>query len=899
MHLKSIVVLTVLLAAFVAPGVGTPARAEEAPADSCLRIGVAVRIGEGNFLTPLVYWGGFQTKTACYEGLTRFGQKGELLPNLAESWKISSDGLTYRIKLRDGVVCHDGRPLDAETVRNHLMRWRGNFSNSWIGSTLRFDEIRALDDCTVEVTLHEPWPFLEECAAAINPAFVVGKGAYTNEGAFVRTVGTGPYELVASEPGQALRFRANPRWWRGSPTIPNVELVPLPDGHRESTSAVELLASGQVDLVADGSDPLIPRTAIEGVLARGGYRLHCGPGTAVTYLVLNMNSATFADVDARRSLAAAIDRQAFVSEGELGYAVPATTLFAPGWSGWPKQGKSTPPSARKGNGRVRILVGAGASDRMVRHARILERQANDAGFAAEVVAPGDSAGASDSGEWEIRFSTTYGAPYDPWVTLQTTFLDRPEGETASSRQSLWPDPALRQELMDGFTSPRPDARKEAFAKIQSRLDDQVPLLPLFISDRIALSTDAVEKLPVHEDGYDLNLGFARTAPLPARPSLLAPAPAGPPPLPEQPEDPSKGEVSLPALGGWKASLVLDNQGVGVWALGCFQVYPLLGMPEVVGVDDNGTCHVLTGYSGRWSDTPIIKDGKWFNSIAHGDVDPRIEGAELYVGGQMGNVYQVIPHRHRRLDFRLISFLRGYEANIITAGDFLPESPGEELLVFTNPPAVVMLTPTGEHGTFVARDLGDVPGLVRETVILPRKPGEPLRVACVSRAGWLRLLTITPDGKLEWEPIYHDQMGLGRITMRPAGEGKTLVLYTNHDDGRVLRHEQSADGTWTTETIYLGPLGPRGLAAGRFDDDPATETVAIFGYSHQVEMLTRRDGRWAADTIFVEIDKGHALLTAELDGRNSTDELLLSGYGGRIVLLQRPVGYGRTEAAREE
>lgn len=372
-----------------------------------------------------------------------------------------------------------------------------------------------------------------------------------------------------------------------------------------------------------------------------------------------------------------------------------------------------------------------------------------------------------------------------------------------------------------------------------------------------------------------------------------------PPLPPPPSDPRTGEVPLPALGGFRASLLLDNRGVGVWALGCFQVNPLLGMPEVVGVDDRGTCHVLTGYSGRWSDTPIIGEGAWFNAVAHGDVDPRIEGAELYTGGQMGNVYQVIGYRHDRFDYRLISFLRGYEANYLLNGDFLPESPGEEILVFTNPPAVVMLTPTGKDGTFEEQNLGDVPGLVREAVLLPRRKGEPLRAACVSRAGWLRVLTITPAGGMRWEEVHRDRMGLGRIALRPAGEGPETVLYTTQDDGRILRHELQPDGSFRNETIYLGPLGPRGVAAGRFDDDPATETVAIFGYSCQVEMLTGRDGKWTARTVFVDEDRGHALRTAELDGRNSTDELLLSGFGGRIVMLRRPVGYGREEAARRE
>jgi hypothetical protein len=90
-------------------------------------------------------------------------------------------------------------------------------------------------------------------------------------------------------------------------------------------------------------------------------------------------------------------------------------------------------------------------------------------------------------------------------------------------------------------------------------------------------------------------------------------------------------------------------------------------------------------------------------------------------------------------------------------------------------------------------------------------------------------------------------------------------------------------------VHVGPQGPRGLAAGRFHADPELESLALFGYSREVVLLTRRDGGWESEILFVDRDKGHWLSVAELDGRNETDEILLSGYGARVVLLARPPG----------
>jgi hypothetical protein len=359
-------------------------------------------------------------------------------------------------------------------------------------------------------------------------------------------------------------------------------------------------------------------------------------------------------------------------------------------------------------------------------------------------------------------------------------------------------------------------------------------------------------------------------------------------------DPSVDEVALPAESGWTASLVIDNGTVGIWTVEAFPVFPEHGTPDVVGLDDKGRCHILAGYSGKWTDLPTIHDVKWLGGLAHFDVDPRFPGRELYTGGERGNLYQVLAYAQGAVDHRLIAYVPGMEIHTIVAGDFDPRTPGAELLVFTRPGGLYRSTPTGRDGGWETTRIAELDGRVRDAIEMPPETGRPREVACVSRAGWLRLLRITQQGP-EWETVYEAPMGLGRLALRPAASGGALVLYTTHDDGRVLRHERGADRAWRTEVVYHGPQGPRGVVAGRFDADPSVETVAVFGYSGLVELLSRRpEGAWSVETIFRDRHKGHWLAAAELDGRNGTDEILTSGYGARIVLLARPPGAGRVE-----
>ncbi len=351
-------------------------------------------------------------------------------------------------------------------------------------------------------------------------------------------------------------------------------------------------------------------------------------------------------------------------------------------------------------------------------------------------------------------------------------------------------------------------------------------------------------------------------------------------------DPAKGEVPLPAAAGWDARLVIDND-VGVWTVKPFPVFPQYASPEVVGLDDKGRCIVLVSYSGKWTPMPRIQDGKWLGGLAHGELDPRADGAELYTGGQLGNLYQLRAYPNGALDARRIGHFPGRELHTLVALE------GRGLLVFTRPGGLWLMTPDGADGEWNAHSYGDLGGRVRDALLVDIPGAGGPAVAAVTRAGWLRLMRLGPSGP-EWETIWQTEMGLGRLAWDPE---RPAVLYHTLDDGRVMRHERSAAGAWKHQTIYQGPQGPRGLAAARFSAEPGVEeTVAVFGYSGKVQLLSRRGTEWSAETLFTDRDKGHWLHAAELDGRNGTRELLASGYGARVVMLARPPGYGVEEGA---
>lgn len=369
------------------------------------------------------------------------------------------------------------------------------------------------------------------------------------------------------------------------------------------------------------------------------------------------------------------------------------------------------------------------------------------------------------------------------------------------------------------------------------------------------------------------------------PSRDAPAPKSPAPL----GDPRNQQVQLPAASErWRANLVLDQAPVGVWTVGVRKVFRQFACPEIVGLDDAGRLQALWSYSGKWTPVPAVHDGKWLGGLTQFDLDPSVLGPELYTGSQQGNLYQVSAHSTPNLDSRRIAQFPGLEIHTVVAGHLDLATAEPELLVFTNPGALFVLRCSND-GSFEVVQQCALPGRIRDALVLPTSAEEAPKVATVGRHGRLEVLTFE-NGQPRWSTVHSEPMGSGRIALAPNSTPSSCVLYSVLDDGRVLRHAQQSNG-WVSELIYAGPQGMRGLAAGRFDADPQVESVAVFGYSREVELLTRRGGAWSRETLFVDTDKGHWLCAGELDGRNSTEELVAAGYSGRIVLLSRPPGYG--------
>jgi peptide/nickel transport system substrate-binding protein len=246
-----------------------------------------------------------------FSGLTRLDGCGNVLPDLAESWEISADGLSYTFHLRPDAAWQDGVPLLSRDVLFTIgLIQSPDFPGP---EPLRrfWRDVRAelLDDHTIRFVLPAPYaPFLAHTTLGILPEHLL-KGvsaAGLTELEFNRLpIGSGPYKVIESDVAHVVLSR-NELYYGEKPLLEEVEFRFFRD-YGEALRALEL---GQVMSLAQVPAELLPRAAgLEGV------NLYSAPLSRLVLVLLNLqnqNAPFLSEQPVRQALLYGLDREALV-----------------------------------------------------------------------------------------------------------------------------------------------------------------------------------------------------------------------------------------------------------------------------------------------------------------------------------------------------------------------------------------------------------------------------------------------------------------------------------------------------------------------------------------------------------------------------------------------------------
>jgi peptide/nickel transport system substrate-binding protein len=187
------------------------------------------------------------------------GTASELVPGLAESWERVDDR-TLELKLREGVLFHDGSELTADDVVFSFNAGRGHGHDPLIGAAARFmltiSHIEPVDKYTVRVVSKEPDVLLEQRLAGYAFWVVENKNYLTvGKDAFARNpVGTGPYKMDEWVEGEYIRLASHDEYFGGMPSAKTVTFVEVP----EVSARIAGLVSGEYDISVNIPPDQIP-----------------------------------------------------------------------------------------------------------------------------------------------------------------------------------------------------------------------------------------------------------------------------------------------------------------------------------------------------------------------------------------------------------------------------------------------------------------------------------------------------------------------------------------------------------------------------------------------------------------------------------------------------------------
>lgn len=275
----------------------------------------------------------FKVAELIFDTLVQYQQAStDIEPGLATEWESSPDGLVWTFHLREGVLFHDGTPVDAEAVVFSFERQYDpahpyhNVGGPYLYWTaLGLDEIigkvSALDSKTVEVRLNRAYaPLLSALAV---PAFsVVSPTALRQWGADFKShpVGSGPFKFVEWRRDDRLVLERNDDYWGGKSALDQIVFRSIPD------NAARLIEIEQGTIhVLEYPDP----ENLEAIRSNPDLVLMEQPGMTVGYIALNNDHAPFNDPRVRRAINHAVNKTAIVEKLFSGLAVPAKNPFPP------------------------------------------------------------------------------------------------------------------------------------------------------------------------------------------------------------------------------------------------------------------------------------------------------------------------------------------------------------------------------------------------------------------------------------------------------------------------------------------------------------------------------------------------------------------------------------------
>ena len=287
-------------------------------------------IGEPNNLIAMIAGDGASSLIAgqIFNSLLKYDENLEFEGDLAESWEISEDYKTIKFNLKVQKKWSDNHPI---TCKDVLFTWKAVThpdTRTPYGSDYQLvSSAQCIKDYQFIAKYKEPYaPALETWASLhILPEHLLKNEDINNTYFSLNPVGSNYYSLDSWVTGQQLKLKGNPNAVHGKPLIDNKVSRIIPD---LSSQFMELIA-GNIDLMS--INPIqYSRVFPNRPELNKKINLYKEIGNGYTYFGFNLKKRPFDDINVRKAISLAIDRQEIIDGVLLGLGEEITSPYKPG-----------------------------------------------------------------------------------------------------------------------------------------------------------------------------------------------------------------------------------------------------------------------------------------------------------------------------------------------------------------------------------------------------------------------------------------------------------------------------------------------------------------------------------------------------------------------------------------
>jgi peptide/nickel transport system substrate-binding protein len=305
-----------------------PLVTDRAWAQDSPRYGGTFIVGSGGDPVSLNLASGFSTidtlaAASIFNMLVKSDSELNPQPDLAESWKVSDDGLTYTFNLVKNATWHDGKPFTAADVKFTFLDVIKKYHPRGSVVLNAVDSIETPTPYTVVFKLKYPYDPLMKFIG--NEAFIIPKHLYENTDILknpydLKPIGTGPFVFKEWKKGSHITLERNPNYFKkGKPYLDKIIIKVIPD----AASRMIAFEAKEIDYLYY---VMLPSSEVSRFKNRPGFVVSSQgheDGPSILMITLNLRKAPFNNLKVRQALAHAVDKQYIEEKADYGLGKPA------------------------------------------------------------------------------------------------------------------------------------------------------------------------------------------------------------------------------------------------------------------------------------------------------------------------------------------------------------------------------------------------------------------------------------------------------------------------------------------------------------------------------------------------------------------------------------------------